>query len=194
MGLVVKVSNLLIQKGQSEPAHQDNSSNDENQDTNSDKCQRTVSEFLNKKDNSDIWQSWIEGELQNSNELNNRKLGASKKIEPESEDEDSEGYPEENKNEFEKTSKLVQFSQIINSLKTKQNDQLDEDDQEEEDERDEDDEEEVDHDQMNVFIDSLQEEDIDEKEKEVDTSDSELSLNFDHNKKEEEIFEKVSEK
>ena len=55
MGLVVKISNLLIKKGQSEPTQHDSSSNDENQDTDSDKCQRTVSEFLSKKDNSEIW-------------------------------------------------------------------------------------------------------------------------------------------
>lgn len=55
MGLVVKISNLLIKKGETEPAHQDNSSSDENQDTNSDKYQRTVSEFLANKDNSDDW-------------------------------------------------------------------------------------------------------------------------------------------
>lgn len=166
MGLVVKVSNLLIKKGESEPAHQDNSSNDENQDTSSDKCQRTVSEFLANNDNSEVWQAWVEGGLQKSNELNNRKLGASSKVDPEEEEEDSEGYPEENENEFEKTSKLVQFSQIINSLKSKSSQPEEEED--EEDERDDDEDEEDNLDDIKVFIDSQQEEDIDEQEKEAD--------------------------
>ena len=40
MGLVVRISNLLINKGESEPSQNESSSNDENQDTSSDKCQR----------------------------------------------------------------------------------------------------------------------------------------------------------
>ena len=55
MGLVVKISNLLINKGESEPVQNDNSSNDENQDTSSDKCQRTVADFLAIKENSQVW-------------------------------------------------------------------------------------------------------------------------------------------
>ena len=94
MGLVVKISNTLLAQLKSEPQQNptqiENSSNDSQQDTTSDKGQRVVSEFLQKNEFADIWQAWVEGGLLASNELNSRKLGAGQrgKAEEESEEED----------------------------------------------------------------------------------------------------------
>ena len=94
MGLVVKISNTLLAQLKSEPQQNptqiENSSNDSQQDTTSDKGQRVVSEFLQKNEFAEFWQAWVEGGLLASNELNSRKLGAGQrgKAEEESEEED----------------------------------------------------------------------------------------------------------
>lgn len=141
MGLVVRISNLLINKGESEPSQNESSSNDENQDTSSDKCQRTIADYLANKENAEVWQAWVEGGLKQSNEINNRKLGANYKADLVLDEDDSDSYPEENDKDFEKTSKLVQFSQIINSLKASNSgqDEEEEEEDEESEEKDEDD-------------------------------------------------------
>ena len=67
--------------------------------------------LLAKEENAEIWKSWVDVGLQKSNELNNRRLGASSKADLLlEEEEDSEGYPEDNENQFDKTSKIVNFS------------------------------------------------------------------------------------
>lgn len=169
MGLVVRISNLLIQKGESEALDQESGSNDENQDTSSDKSQKSVSEFLAKKENTTQWHAWVEGGLKKTNEINSRTLGAPKNT-PYQEDEDSEF--DEREQELEKTSKLISFSQMVKSFRYSSND-----DQEEEEELDtaEDKDEEDNSEEPNFDL-ELRQEEQEEPESKLDDG---LVLSFD---------------
>lgn len=170
MGLVVKVSNLLIQKGESEAVDQDTGSNDENQETLSDKSQKSVSEFLAKKENSPEWQAWVEGELKRTNELNSRTLGGQKRT-PFAEEDESEN--EEIDNELEKTTKLISFSQMIKSF----NYSTGNDEEEEEEDADED-EKEDNSEEPNIDLELRQ--DDDEQDEAESNPDDGLALTFEN--------------
>lgn len=168
MGLVVKISNLLIQKGGSEVVDQDTGSNDENQETSSDKSQKSVSEFLAKKENAPEWQTWVEGELKRTNELNSRTLGGQKRS-PAAEDDESDN--EEN-DEAEKAAKLISFSQMIKSFNySASND----DEDEKEEEADADDQEDN---SATSEVDVELRQDDDEEEEAESKSDDGLTLSF----------------
>lgn len=168
MGLVVKISNLLLQRGESEAVDPDTGSNDENQETSSDKSQKSVSEFLAKKENSPEWQVWVEGELKRTNELNSRTLGGQKRS-PAAEEDDSDN---DQADEVDKAAKLISFSQMIKSF----NYSASNDDEEEKEEEADADDKEDNSDEPNVDLELRQ--DDDEQEEAESKSDDGLALSF----------------